>query len=273
MIKLRGWLVVPTAPGLAAVHADDRALITGKRDGQCVAGIDPDALIVVATRRAFEAGKGFSGVRGFPCGRVRDINHVGIVRRNGDAHCSGATAADAVVIIDALPSFAGVIGTINARLLLRLRGQVYAFRIAGGNGNADAADNVVRAGKAFGDLPPGGAAIGGLVEAAAGNHKRFAAANFPRSDARRPKCREENLRVAGVHRQVGAAGVFIFIENFFEGFSAIEGAENAALCVRPVGMALHRNKHTVWIPRIDDDGRDLLGIAQTEVRPGFSRVG
>jgi len=32
VIELRGWLVVPTAPGRAAVHADDRALIRAERD-------------------------------------------------------------------------------------------------------------------------------------------------------------------------------------------------------------------------------------------------
>src|SRR6516225_11121410 len=46
--KLRGRLVVPTAPGLPSIHADGRTLVGGKRDGLGVFRADPDALIVVA---------------------------------------------------------------------------------------------------------------------------------------------------------------------------------------------------------------------------------
>ncbi len=63
MIELGGWLIVPTAPRCAAVHADDRALIGAERDNLRIFRADPDALVVVAAGRAFEPHKCFSAVR------------------------------------------------------------------------------------------------------------------------------------------------------------------------------------------------------------------
>src|SRR5208283_4657542 len=163
VIELRSRLVVPTAPSLPAVDADDRALIAGQRDGLGIPGIDPDALVVVAAGRAFEAHKGLPGVGGFPCGGVGDIDEVGIVWRNGDAHGARPAATDAVIPVDMLPAFAGIVGAVDAGLFLRLGGQIHALGIAGSDGDTDAAKQVVRSGKAFRYLPPGAAAIRGFV--------------------------------------------------------------------------------------------------------------
>ena len=54
VVELAGRLVVPGAPGLAAVQRDDRALIGGEQDDVGVVGIDPAVLIVLAAWRAFE---------------------------------------------------------------------------------------------------------------------------------------------------------------------------------------------------------------------------
>src|SRR5215470_16304807 len=109
MIKLRGRLVVPTAPGLATVHADDGALVAAESNCLSIIGIDPDALVVVAARRALETHEGFPRVGGFPGGGVGDVNRVGIIRSDGDAHGAGAAAADAMIVVDALPAFASIV--------------------------------------------------------------------------------------------------------------------------------------------------------------------
>jgi hypothetical protein len=54
------------------------------------------------------------------------------------------------------------------------------------NGNADAAQTIGGRGKTFGERAPIASAIGGFVKAAAGADEGFAAANFPRRDARGP---------------------------------------------------------------------------------------
>src|SRR5258706_16305248 len=64
VIELRRWLVVPTAPRLAAVHADDHSLIGAERDNLRMFRADPDALIIVTAGGAFETYKCFSSVRG-----------------------------------------------------------------------------------------------------------------------------------------------------------------------------------------------------------------
>src|SRR5215467_11259709 len=50
MVKLRGRLVVPGAPGRAAVEADSRPLIAAERDDARIAGVNPDTLVIVSAR-------------------------------------------------------------------------------------------------------------------------------------------------------------------------------------------------------------------------------
>ena len=52
VIELRGRLVVPATPGLAAIHRNDCALIAAQNDDVVVVWIDPDVLIIIATGRA-----------------------------------------------------------------------------------------------------------------------------------------------------------------------------------------------------------------------------
>ena len=54
VVELRRRLVVPGAPGVAAVDGDDRALVAGEQHDRRVVGVDPDAVVVVAARRAAE---------------------------------------------------------------------------------------------------------------------------------------------------------------------------------------------------------------------------
>ena len=62
VIKLRGRLVVPRAPGCAAIHADHCALVAGERDDVRIFAAYPDALIIIAAGSAFEADERFSRV-------------------------------------------------------------------------------------------------------------------------------------------------------------------------------------------------------------------
>src|SRR6266581_4765070 len=62
VIELRRWLVVPSAPGRAAIDADHRALIACERDNLRVFPADPDALVIVPARSALEAYKCFPAV-------------------------------------------------------------------------------------------------------------------------------------------------------------------------------------------------------------------
>src|SRR2546429_2671594 len=85
VIELRGWLIVPTAPRRAAVHADDRALVGAERDNLRIFRADPEALVIVAARRAFEPHNCFSTVRRFPRRGVRAVTDLRIFRPDGKA--------------------------------------------------------------------------------------------------------------------------------------------------------------------------------------------
>src|SRR5215471_12125525 len=63
VVKLRGRLVVPTAPGRTVVHADSRSLIGRQCDDLWILRIDPDRVIVVPARCAFKCREILSGVR------------------------------------------------------------------------------------------------------------------------------------------------------------------------------------------------------------------
>ena len=273
VIELGGGLVVPTAPGVAAIYADGRALVRGDGNDLRVFGAYPDALIVVAAGRALPAHESFSGICGFPRSGIGDVEGVWIVRGNSDAHRAGATTADAMIGVDELPGFACIVGAIDAGLaFLRLEGEKHALRIAWRDSNSDAREAIFSRGQTCGDWPPGAAAIGGLVQAAAGDDEGFAAANFPGSDARSPESREESLRVAGIHDDIGGAGVFVLIQNLLECLASIERTENTAFGVRAVGVPLGCHKYAIRIFRIDDDSGDLLRIVEAKVRPGLARV-
>ena len=56
VIDLRCGLVVPRTPGLAAIHADQRALIRHQKNDVRIFRIDPQVLIIVAAGRAANRG-------------------------------------------------------------------------------------------------------------------------------------------------------------------------------------------------------------------------
>src|SRR5208282_3179484 len=179
VIKLRGWLVVPSAPGGAAIHADRRSLIGAQRHDLRILRTDPDVLVIVTARRALEADKRFPPIRGLPGGRVGHIDHVGIVWRNGNTHSARPAPADAVIGIHQLKALSRILRAINSRaFVFRFDGQVHDLGIAGSNRNADARQAVFAAGQALCERLPRRAAIGGFVESAAWNDERFTAANF-----------------------------------------------------------------------------------------------
>jgi hypothetical protein len=118
-------------------------------------------------------------------------------------------------------------------------------------------------------LSPRLAAVSGFKDATAVSVEHSV---FPRSFARFPQRRVNNLWIARIDQHIARADVLIVIKNFFECFSPIERSINAAFFVRPIGMTDYGNKDAVWIFWIDGQLRDLLTVAQSEMRPRLSGV-
>src|SRR5216684_8178940 len=121
VIELRGGLVVPGTPGLAAIHADGRALVHGEGNDVGVFGIDPDGVVVVAAGRALDGREILAGVSGAVSRSVGHVDHIFISWI--DAHAAEVVAAtpDSLFIIHLLPAFASVVGAVNAATFLRIQ--------------------------------------------------------------------------------------------------------------------------------------------------------
>src|SRR5437899_472852 len=72
VIELRRRLVVPGTPGRSTIYANDGALIARQCDDFGIARVYPDALVIVAPRRALVADESFSAVAWPPRRRLRD---------------------------------------------------------------------------------------------------------------------------------------------------------------------------------------------------------
>src|SRR5262249_14794783 len=60
MKHLSGRLVVPGAPGLSSVDGKSRALVDAEKDDVGIVRMDPDPVVVVASRSSFDRRKVFS---------------------------------------------------------------------------------------------------------------------------------------------------------------------------------------------------------------------
>src|SRR5262249_25614182 len=124
VIKLGRRLVVPTAPRFAAVDADRRPLIAGQQDNVRVFGIDPDGVIVVAAGRSLDGGERLAAI-GRAIGRgVGDVYHVLVLRIDFYLGEVEAAAPNALLTVDALPAFAGIVGAVDAAQARRVHHRV-----------------------------------------------------------------------------------------------------------------------------------------------------
>jgi hypothetical protein len=112
------------------------------------------------------------------------------------------------------------------------------------------------------------AAVERLVKPAS----RSAARQLPREPPRLPHCRVENAGIAGVDREVDAAGVVVDEEHLAPGVSAVGRLEDAALRIRPEDVPHRSRIRDMGVVGINDDLRDHVGIAQTGVRPRLARI-
>ena len=189
------------------------------------------------------------------------------------AHVAGVSGPrqHARIAVHARPGLAGIVRPEHAGVA-RIDDREQARGPARRNGDADAANAIgLPRRQAGGELPPGGAAVGGLEQAAAGpaESRRSPTAPAAPATARRRRCRDST----GSIWHVDAAGVLVLVEHALEGRAAIDRAEDAALGVRTVRVPERGDEHAVGVRRIDHDLGNLLGVAQAEVRPRLAGVG
>jgi len=160
MIELRRRLVVPGTPGLTSVDADGRPLIAAQEDNVRIFGVNPGAVVVISSRRAFDRGEVFSSIYGSIGGGVRDIYYVlipGIHPHPGEII---ASAPYAFFIIHTLPLLSRIIGAKQAAKLRSIDERVDAVGIAWCDANPDAPKMIRFRWQPVGQLFPVGTSVG-----------------------------------------------------------------------------------------------------------------
>ena len=269
---LRRRLVVPGAPRLAAIHRDRRALIGRDQDDVAVRRVDPDGVVVVAARRAFDRRERVAAVDRAVRGRVRRVDDVRVRRIDADVGEVVAASPDARLGVHLRPARARIVRSVEAR---RARGDpgVDPFRIGRRDADADAAQAVGGRRQAAGERLPRRAAVSGLEEAA--RRADVGVVVFPRALARGPEHGIHRLCVRRIEGEIDGPRVLVFVQHVVKRAPAVRRAEHAALVVRAVRMAERRDEQTIRVLRIDDDGTDLACLAQAEMlpaRPGVGRL-
>ena len=116
MVDLLRGLVVPRAPGVAAIERDDRALVVAHEHALAVGGVDPHHLrIVAAGRAALECGEAVATVDGLVCRHMERVNDVGILRVDEHAAIVAALGVGDpfVVCRHVAPRRAAIVGAVQ----------------------------------------------------------------------------------------------------------------------------------------------------------------
>jgi hypothetical protein len=245
-----------TVPGAAAIGGDADTAVIGNHQAVAVQRVDPQ-VVIIGARKCRCIGEGLASVERPREGCRHEVDLILVVGRYRAARVVSGAALQLAIRAHQVPTFARIVGFPELALLggsavprHAVAGLDHGVHAAGtfGDGDGDLAHRRIRKAVAA-EPPPGGAAIGGFVETAA----RSAAGAGPRVHFQLPHTGEENARVAGVHRKVGAAGVLAYCQHLLPGFAAVGGAVDAALRLRPVSMA-------------ERTGEDDLGVARVRLQ-------
>ena len=260
-VELADGQVRGEVPRLAAVVGDVEAAVVAQQDVRRVLGVDPHGVMVDVggARDALPVG---AAVGGALQGHAQVVDDLAVLRVDADL---AEVPRDRRDVAHLAPASAAVVGAVDA-LLRPLDHGVDGPRVAEADVEADAAH--VGGGKALVQLRPGGPAVDGLVDAAAGPaaHVAVGAALALQGG------RVEHVGVGRVHGQIGHARVFVDGEDALPGLAAVGGLEDPAVAPRAPKRADRGHVHDVGILRVDDDAPHVLRGAQPHVLEGGAAV-
>ena len=168
MIELRGGLVVPAAPGAAAIHGDGGALVGGVDHDVRRFRIDPHALIIIAAGRALVRCPVLAAILRSIGGGVGEEDEIFVRRVHDDFAIAAVWPPDAPVGADQRPMRAAIVGAVDATVLHGVDHGIDAVRIAWCHANTGEAQALCCARQPAGELAPARTAVGRLVDAAVG---------------------------------------------------------------------------------------------------------
>ena len=267
-VELPGRLVVPGAPGLAAVQRHDGALVDAEHAAFGVLGVDPELVVIVPAGGALDRRKRAARVLRPVERGVARVDDVGVARLDRDPAEVPAASPDPRIVARERPARTVVVGAVEPAALGVHHG-VDALRPARRDREPDAA----RAGRkaAAADLRPRPPAVRRFVQAAARPVRRRV--DVPGRPARLPESRVHDAGIARLEREIDGAGVLVAVEHALPDPAPVGGEKDAALGVGAVGMAESRDQDPIRVAGVDQDSPDLLRVPKPDVDKGLPAVG
>ena len=164
-IELRGGLVHDGRPGAAAVSGDVRTTVVRFDHAHRIIRSDPDAVIVAMRR--WNRRVALAAIGGAVETRVQEIHRVRILRIGKQVCVVPGALAQIIVLVDAHPGVAAIVGSKHAALFGLDQG-VDALRIRRRNADPNAADDALRHAGGACQILPRLTAIRRFQQAAAG---------------------------------------------------------------------------------------------------------
>ena len=217
VVELRRGLVVPGAPCRGAVETDDGALVGPENHARRIVGRDPQAVVVVAPRRAFDGVEGLSPVPRAVERSIADVNRVGVFGINRHTAEIPSAFPDSIFRVHSPPVHARIVGAIEPALF-GIHDQVNAIGIRRRNRDTDPSQSF-RWQTVAGNLFPMIASVARFVKAAA--RPRRGRVDAPRRAAGLPERGVNDLRIVRVEGEINSSGVFVFEKDALPHFAAI----------------------------------------------------
>ena len=255
-------------PALAEVPALVDPAVGAHHQVVRVVGIELQVVVVHVLPAAVDLAPRRAVVVGDVGPHVHRVDPAGPVRVWKDLHVVLRVHADVVAAL--LPALAAVGGAVEAARVVGGGDQgVDDVGVVGRDGESDAADVVpVGGGEALRELPPGRAAVLGLVDAAL-RAARDQEAGVP---APLPRRGVEDVGVPGIQHHVADPGVLGDVEHPLPGGAAVDRLVEAAVSAGPPQRPLRRDEDGVAVARVDHDLADVLRLVEPQVLEGSSGV-
>ena len=232
-------------------------------------GVDPDGVVVgVLVFARLSRVERFAAVAGDMKEHVDLVHLVGVDRRGKQFLVVVRAGAARHVAVAAFPGAAPVGGTVKTLVfgvggvvLGGFDGGVDEGGVGGGDGEADLAQVARR--ETLAELGPGGAAVGGGVDARAG----AAAHEGPHVAATLIGGGVDRVGIVGGENGAGDTGVIVRFQADLPAGTTVSGREQAAFAARRPQRTLRRDMNGAAVTGVDEDVGDVFGGVQAHVVP------
>ena len=258
VVELRDRQVAEELPQSPAVPRLVQSAVAALEQVIGVVGIDPDVVVVDVLVALADGPERASAVQRHLRLHARHVQLVGVLRIRMDVLVVHRLRLH---VGAALPAVARVVGGVDRGVLGGLDLGVDQALLRRRKRRHDAAEIAAR--KSGANATPGGAAVGGLVNAAL----RAAVDQRPGVAPALMRGCDEHVGIVRIHRDVADAGVLADVQDLRPVGAAVGRLVETAIAAGRPQRPVRRDVDDLRIARIDHDAADVLRILQPEVPP------